>query len=130
MFRQQVVRSSMCILMAMAIFIVGCGGHVANPVERYAPGDDKKSCETMMAEIEINKQQISEKEKKAADRDFWNLLWFAGGCVVIVPFFFMDAKGSYEVEIDALKDRNKMLGTYMADKGCSVSEPIAQDTNQ
>ncbi len=118
MFKQKMVRSLVCVMLTMVMFIIGCGGHMANPVERYMPGDEKKSCEILASEVEMNLGEIADKQKKAGDRDVWNGIWFAAGCFILVPWFFMDSKGSYEVEIDALEARNKMLKAYYAEKGC------------
>lgn len=122
MFKQQVVRSFVCVLLAMAFFIVGCGGHAANPVDRYMPGDEKKSCASLMSEITMTDQEVVQKQQKIKDRNFWNTIEFVAGFVVIVPWFFMDTKGSYEVEVDALKARQKMLKGYFAENGCNVAD--------
>ena len=50
---------------------------------------------------------------------------FIGGLVIIIPFFFMDTKGSHEIELDALTARRKMLKVYFAENGCSVANPSA-----
>ncbi len=127
MFKQQLVRSLVCVMLTMVMFIIGCGGHMANPVDRYMPGDEKKSCEALFSEMGINDQEVVYKQQKAKDRDFWNGVEFVAGWFLIVPWFFMDSKGSYEVEIDALKARNKMLKAYYAEKGCSVT--VSNATN-
>ena len=123
MFRNEVVRKLTCAVLALAFFVIGCGGHVANPVDRYMPGDEKKSCSALLAEITSIDDEIAMKEQKRKERDTWNILEFIGGCLIIVPFFFMDAKGAQEVEIDALKARQKNLKVYFAEKECSVADP-------
>jgi hypothetical protein len=92
------------------------------------PGDKKKSCSALLAEISVIDEEIALKGQKKKDRDFWNTVEFVGGLAVIVPFFFMDSKGSQELEIEALRSRQKMLKIYFADKGCSVADPSAQPT--
>ncbi len=114
------------------LILVGCGGQAARTVDRYMPGDEKKSCATLLAEIVMLDDEMVKKEQKRKDRDFWNTAEFVGGCFVIVPFFFMDSKGSHEIEYEALQSRKKMLKILFAEKGCSVAEPsvtpVAKET--
>ncbi len=117
MFQKGCVRNSICLLLTLTTFtlsLAGCGGHHANTVDRYMPGDEDKSCSTLLAEISAIDNEIAAKDSKRKERDFWNVIEF------IVPFFFMDTQGSYEVEMDALKARQKMLKIYFAEKDCSV----------
>lgn len=113
---------SVCLILTNAILIVtigGCGGQAANPVPRYQPGDEKRSCNALYAEIKACDDEVVVKNRKKTDRDIWNVIWFVTGCIIIVPFFFIDSKGSYEVEIDALKARKVHLETIFADKDCT-----------
>lgn len=132
MFRSMFVRKSTSLLLAVSIFIsstlCGCGGQAARPTDRYMPGDEKKSCSALLTEIKMLDNEISKKQQDKSDRDFWNTVEFLGGLLVIVPFFFMDSKGSEEIEIDALVARQTLLKGYFAEKGCSVADPSAQPT--
>jgi hypothetical protein len=69
-------------------------------------------------------KEILEKNHKKSNRDFWNVVLFIGGCVIIVPFFFIDCKGSYEVEIDALKARKNSLQIIFQDKACPTPSEV------
>lgn len=122
MFKQQMIRSLISILLVMAIFIAGCGGSAANPVDRYMPGDEKRSCTSLYAEIQTLDNEIEQKQAKIGQRDTWNIIEFIGGVILIVPFFFMDTKGSYEQEIAALEARQKQLKIFFADKDCNVAD--------
>lgn len=119
-------RKFVCLVIVISVFtastLSGCGGHSAVTVDRYMPGDEKKSCATLFAEIAMIDDEIALKDQKRKDRDFWNTAEFIGGLAVIVPFFFMDSKGSHELEIEALKARQKMLKMYFAENGCSVAD--------
>ena len=37
----------------------GCGGQSARTVDRYMPGDEKKSCATLLAEISMMDDEIA-----------------------------------------------------------------------
>jgi len=118
----------MCVLLALVIFYVGCGGHAANPVDRYVLGDEKKSCNALYAEVANIDKEIALKNRSKTDRDIWNVVFFVTGFLVIVPWFFIDTKGSQEVEIEALKARKNALQILYADKNCET--PIASVTIQ
>lgn len=122
MFRDKFLQKSVCVLLAIQFLIIGCGGHAPNPVDRYMPGDERRSCASLYAEIQSVENEIEQKEAAKRSRDTWNVLEFIGGILIIVPFFFMDSKGSHEAEIAALEARQKQLKIFFADKGCSVSE--------
>ena len=124
------MKETLCLLLVISVFMSGCGGHSAVTVDRYMPGDEKKSCSALLAEISVIDEEIALKGQKKKDRDFWNTVEFVGGLAVIVPFFFMDSKGSQELEIEALRSRQKMLKIYFADKGCSVANPSEEPISE
>jgi len=70
----KVWKKSLCVVLAFTIFIAGCGGHAANPVDRYMLGDEKKSCNSLYAEVAQLDQEIIQKNRKKDDRDIWNVL--------------------------------------------------------
>ena len=120
--KKVIFKKCVSLVLANALFlvgIVGCAGSAPNPVQRYQPGDEKRSCNALFAEFSSIDQEVVLKNKKKGQRDFLNVLWFIGGVFVIVPFFFIDAKGSYEVEVDALKARKTQLEILFAEKNCS-----------
>ncbi len=119
-------RKLLCVLLAYAIFIAGCGGHNANPVDRHMLGDENKSCNALYTEVSNIDTEVALKNRSKTDRDIWNVIFFATGFLVIVPWFFIDAKGSQEVEIEALKARKNALQTMYADRSCGTpAEPVA-----
>jgi hypothetical protein len=124
-------RSYVCISLVIAICnlnLVGCGGHNANPADRYMLGDEKKNCNALNAEVANIDKEIVLKERSKTDRDTWNVIFFVTGFLVIVPWFFIDSKGSQEVEIDALKGRKNALEILYHEKNCG--EPNAVTTSK
>jgi hypothetical protein len=122
-----VFKSLICVLLCVTIFIAGCGGAAPNPVDRYMPGDEKKSCRGLFAEMDCLDQEVTLKNKQKDDRDFWNIVWFTTGFLVIVPWFFIDCKGTQEVEIAACQQRRKNLKIFLAEKDCAMSELVTQE---
>jgi len=108
----------LCCTLVFTILLCSCGGHSPNPVDRYMMGDENKSCNSLYSEVAQLDQEIVQKNRKKDDRDIWNVVFFVGGFFTIVTFFFMDTKGSYEVEIDALHARKKALMNIFGDKDC------------
>jgi len=99
----------LCTLLALVIFFAGCGGSAPNPVDRYMLGDEKKPCNSLYAELSQIDEEIVLKTKQKKGRDVKNVICFVTGFLVIVPWFFIDVKGSHEAEIDALKARKNTL---------------------
>jgi hypothetical protein len=110
----------MCIALSCLIFIAGCGGIAANPADKYFPGDEKKSCTALFAEMQNLDENVVVHNQQRVDRDHWNGLLFVGGFFLIVPWFFMDIKGSQEVEIEAFRARKDALKIIYAEKDCSA----------
>ena len=113
------------VLLAVSFFIAGCGGSNPNPVARYQPGDEDKSCMAISAQMNNVADDIVTKNKKIHDRDVGNVICFVTGFLVIVPWFFIDTKKSFETEIDALKARKNSLMTIFHDKDCKA--PVANE---
>ena len=122
-------QKSMCIALTCLIFIVGCGGQAPNPIDRYFPGDEKKSCNALFAEMQGLDKDVVLKNKAKVGRDHWNGILFVGGFFLIVPWFFMDTKGSQEVEIEALRARRNALKIIFADKDCTPPSGATETTN-
>lgn len=120
---KKVMRKLLCIILANIIFIVGCGGQGASPVDRYMLKDESKSCNALYAEVSYLDKEIALKNRSKTDRDIWNTIFFVTGFLVIVPWFFIDSKGSQEVELEALKARKNALQILYIDKDCEVVNP-------
>ena len=118
-------RKLICASLTLSIFVAGCGGHMANPVDRYMLGDEKKSCNAIYAEMSQLDQDVTLKRKEITNKDRWNVIYLVTGFLIIVPWFFMDIKGSHKVELDAFRARKKALAILFAEKDCSAPSGAA-----
>ncbi|GAI59831.1 unnamed protein product [marine sediment metagenome] len=107
-----------CLLLVVSITGAGCAGADPNPIAMYLPGDEKKSCSVLKAEVANIGKGIAIRKSRQSKKEGENILWFVGGCFVIVPWFFMDVKGAERAEIDALQQRKDALLVIAADKDC------------
>ena len=119
-----VIRKSLRISLAVYLVLYGCAGSAPNPVLRYTPGDEKRGCTSLKAEIASNEAEMirlaSEKDSTVAK----NVVLGVTGVFLIVPLFFMDLKGKEAGELEALRHRNRTLRQFAADKkDCQVPEP-------
>ena len=116
------MRKPVCLLLSVLIFFGGCAGRTANPIAAYLPGDEKRSCAGLKAEIaqlQADMQRILPK----TDKGLTNTLWAVGGCLVIVPFFFMDLKDAEKIEFDAMRQRHNRLLVYVCYCVCKAHCP-------
>lgn len=112
----------LCVFMCYVIFFAGCAGSQPNPVDRYMPGDEKRSCQSLYGEIKHIDNEILQRNSKIKSRDTWNVVFFVTGFLVIVPWFLIDCKNSQETEIAAYQDRKAGLKSMFAEKNCSVAD--------
>jgi len=129
MYKSQWIQKVLCVASVCAIFVAGCGGQAAHPVQANQPGDQNRSCNALRAQMSQVSQDIVIKNKEKDTRDFWNIVEFCTGFIVIVPWFFMDIKGSHEVEIAALKTRKNTLAILYEDKNCDAPAATTGTTN-
>ncbi len=113
------MRKASCVVLALAVFFAGCAGREANPIPAYLPGDNKRSCEVLVAEtaqLQADMQRLLPKTNKGVT----NTLWAAAGVFLIVPFFFIDLKDAEKIEFEAMRTRHNRLLLICADKGCDM----------
>lgn len=111
------MRKMICILLVLSVLLSGCAGREANPIVIYMPGDEKRSCPALhaeMAQIQAEMQRMAPK----TDKGLSNALWATAGVFLIVPFFFMDFKDAERIEYNALRQRYNRLLVYAAEKEC------------
>jgi len=117
-----------CYVLAVLLFIVGCGGRQANPIPIYRPGAEQSACPGLkaeMAQLESDMQRILPKTDKSGT----NILCGVAGAFVIVPWFFMDFKGADKIEFDAMRNRYNYLISLAAERKCNMVgvKPIMTD---
>lgn len=101
------------------MLLTGCAGREANPIVIYMPGDEKRSCTALhaeMAQLQAEMQRMLPK----TDKGLSNALWATAGVFLIVPFFFMDFKDAERIEFNALRQRYNRLLVYAAEKECDL----------
>ena len=105
-------------------FVSGCAGSGPIPVAQFVPGDKKRNCASLQAEIKANKKEIAKKTTERTNKTFKNLGLGATGVFLIAPWFFMDLKGKEADETEALERRNAALRRIAFVKGCNEPTPI------
>jgi len=118
-----------CVLLCCSILLAsGCAGTAAHPINQYKYGDEHKSATQLRAEIAGLDTQITKKEQSIKKKNRTNVICFVTGFLVIVPWFFMDIKGSREVELDALEGRRQSLDILLAGKMSPNGEATEEET--
>jgi hypothetical protein len=112
------MKKVVCAALAVSILAAGCAGRSANPVAIYVPGDEKRSCESLEAEVGQIHQEIAAKKDARSDKTLGNVVLGVLGFFVIFPWFFMDLKDAEGTEIEALQQRLKRIMALAAEKGC------------
>lgn len=116
------MRKKMCLLLSVLIFSIGCAGREANPLATYLPGDERRSCMALKAEVAQLQADMARMLPKT-DKGLTNALWAGVGVFTLgVGFIFMDFKDAERIEFDAMRQRHNRLLIYAAEKGCDFSE--------
>lgn len=107
------------ITLAGSVVLAGCGGREARPVPTTNVADVSMDCPAIAREFEANERQIvttlQEKDSAVAK----NVVLGVTGAVLFLPaLFFMDPKSPEKVEIDALRNRNRVLEDIARTKRC------------
>jgi hypothetical protein len=100
--------------------LAGCGGRDARPVTATNTADVALDCAAVGREFQANERQIvatlQEKDGAVAK----NAILGVTGVVLFFPaLFFMDPKLPEKVEIDALRNRNRVLEDIARSKRCT-----------
>lgn len=113
-------------LVGLSMVLAGCGGREAKPVAITNPTDSAFDCAGISREYAANERQILATLKERTQGQGKNIILGAAGVVFFPAFFFMDPKSPEKVEIDALRNRNKVLEDIARTKRCG--QPKSQLT--
>ncbi len=118
------MKKRICAVVASMLFASGCAGSGPNPVARYSPQDERRTCDSLQAELKANEKEVAKKTAEQTNKTNQNLILGASGVFLIAPWFFMDLKGKEAGETEALERRNAALRRIAAVKGCNAPLPI------
>ncbi|WP_266019384.1 hypothetical protein [Brucella intermedia] len=105
-------------LLGLTIALAGCGGREAKPVAITNPTDSAFDCAGISREFAANERQIMATLKERSQAQGKNIVLGAAGVFFLPALFFMDPKSPEKVEIDALRNRNKVLEDIARTKKC------------
>lgn len=116
------------LFLRLSLIIVGYGGREAKPIAATHPADNTFDCAGISREFAANERQILATLKERSQAQGKNIILGATGAVLFFPaLFFMDPKSPEKVEIDALRNRNRVLEDIARMKRCSA--PVSQLTD-
>lgn len=116
------MKKMLAVLLSVTILSAGCANRTANPIQVAQVGDETKSCRSIINEIEETKGLISTADSDGNVQVGKNVLLFAAGLFIIVPFFFMDLSNASTVEQRAAQSRLKRLAALQEDRSCMVAK--------
>lgn len=118
-------------VLALSVLNAGCVSSTANPIPLAQVGDDTKSCDAIVNEMQ---QMINARLKAEGDRNAQvggNVALGVLGAFLIVPWFFMDTSNAHTVEERAAQARFERLQQMAIDRKCpaipTYQPPPAQD---
>ena len=113
------------VLVAAGLVLSGCAGREAHPIAATNPSDSVFDCAGIEREFAANERQIQATLKERSNAQGKNVVLGVTGALLFWPaLFFMDPKSPEKIEIDALRNRNKVLEDIARTKKCSP--PVSQ----
>ena len=111
--------AAVAVLLVLSTTLSGCGGREAHPVAVTNATDGGLDCASVSREHAANERQILATMKERAQAEGKNIILGATGVLLFWPaLFFMDPKSPEKVEIDALRNRNRVLEDIARTKKC------------
>ena len=106
------------LLLATIMGLQGCASTPANPIPIAQVGDETKSCDSIVNEMQemITAQEMSQGDKNKQTGT--NVALGITGLFLIVPWFFMDLGGAASAEQKAAQARYKRLQQIKIEKKC------------
>jgi len=119
MDRRISLRAASAVALLAGLSLAGCGGREARPIAATNMGDVALDCPATAREFEANERQILSTLQEKDGAVAKNVVLGVAGAVVFFPaLFFMDPKSPEKVEIDALRNRNRVLEDIARTKRC------------
>ncbi len=106
------------IVVGLNVLLSGCGGREAKPIAVTNPTDSAFDCAGISREFAANERQIISTLKERTQAQGKNIVLGAAGMFFFPAWFFMDPKSPEKVEIDALRNRNKVLEDIARTRKC------------
>lgn len=105
-------------LLATGLVLAGCAGRSAHPIAATNPADSSFDCAGISREFVGNERQIQSTLQEKSQAQGKNVVVGAAGLLFLPFWFFLDPKSPEKREIDALRNRNKVLEDISAAKKC------------
>ncbi len=106
------------ILAYAGLLLSGCAGRSAHPVAVTNSLDGILDCAGISREFVANERSIRQTLQERALAQGKNVVVGAAGFVFLPAWFFLDPKSPERTEIQALRNRNKVLEDISRAKGC------------
>lgn len=100
------------------LIVAGCAGRAAHPIASTNPADSSFDCAGISREFIANERQIQSTLKEKSLAQGKNVVVGAAGVLFLPFWFFLDPKSPEKLEIDALRNRNKVLEDISRAKQC------------
>ncbi len=114
-------RTAFLALLGTSLILTGCGGREAKPIAITNPTDSAVDCAGISREFAANERQIIATLKERKQAQGKNIILGATGAILFLPaLFFIDPKSPEKVEIDALRNRNKVLEEIARNRKCAT----------
>ncbi|WP_082312602.1 MULTISPECIES: hypothetical protein [Chelatococcus] len=114
---------ALVVIVSAGLALSGCGGREAKPVPATNVADVSLDCPAIAREFEANERQIVATIKEKDSANVKNAVLATTGVVLFLPaLFFIDPKSPEKVEIDALRNRNRVLEDIARTKRCPAPE--------
>ncbi|RPE93809.1 hypothetical protein [Frederiksenia canicola] len=110
-------------------FLSACMQTKPNPIPLSQTGDDTKSCQIILHEMQEAKKI---KEKSHSDRNSQiglNAFLGVSGIFLLVPWFFIDTSNAHTVDMNAADGRFNRLYAMAIEKKCSNVMDFYKDKN-
>jgi hypothetical protein len=118
------------VVLVIASFCFSCAKRQAHTVMAYQPGDENRSCQSILSETSYYHNKINEKVGEVNSRTGKNVALGVTGAFLIVPLFFMDLSGAEKTELKSYKMRIERLQLIAMEKSCSFTPIKFEDQKE